>query len=70
MAIFIAQDILFVPICIAMKAAGLHGITTEFLTVVDDGVIVLGFAFQDIGKNFLAVLFWLLVGLLIVMILL
>jgi len=58
MARFLAQAIKLVLICIAsmvaLKAAGLDSIATGILTAVGGGAIVLGFAFQDIGKNFLA----------------
>ena len=39
---------------IALRVAGLDGIATGLLTAVGGGAIILGFAFQDIGKNFLA----------------
>ena len=58
MARFLAQAIRLVLISIAvtlaLKAAGLDDIATGILTAVGGGAIVLGFAFQDIGKNFLA----------------
>jgi small-conductance mechanosensitive channel len=58
MARFLAQAIKLVLIAItvtlALKAAGLDDIATGILTAVGGGAIVLGFAFQDIGKNFLA----------------
>ncbi|GEQ86355.1 transporter [Patiriisocius marinistellae] len=58
MARFLAQAIKFTLISIAimlgLKAAGLDGVATGLLTAVGGGAIVLGFAFQDIGKNFLA----------------
>lgn len=58
MARFLAQAIRFVLTCIvimlALKAAGLDGVASGVLTAVGGGAIVLGFAFQDIGKNFLA----------------
>lgn len=39
---------------LALQVAGLSGIATGLLTAVGGGAIILGFAFQDIGKNFLA----------------
>jgi small-conductance mechanosensitive channel len=39
---------------LALKVVGLDGIATGLLTAVGGGAIILGFAFQDIGKNFLA----------------
>jgi small-conductance mechanosensitive channel len=58
MARFLAQAIKLVLIAItvtlALKAAGLDDIATGILTAVGGGAIVLGFAFQDIGKYFLA----------------
>jgi len=58
MARFLAQAIkivlISIAIMLALKAAGLDGIATGLLTAVGGGAIILGFAFQDIGKNFLA----------------
>ncbi|WP_299667218.1 mechanosensitive ion channel domain-containing protein [uncultured Polaribacter sp.] len=58
MARFLAQAIKIILIAIAimlgLQVAGLDGIATGLLTAVGGGAIVLGFAFQDIGKNFLA----------------
>jgi small-conductance mechanosensitive channel len=58
MARFLASSIKLVLIAIAitlaLKAAGLDDIAAGILTAVGGGAIVLGFAFQDIGKNFLA----------------
>lgn len=58
MAKFLAQAIkiilIIIAIMIALRVAGLDGIATGLLTAVGGGAIVLGFAFQDIGKNFLA----------------
>ena len=58
MARFLAQAIKFILVSIAimigLQVAGLDGIATGLLTAVGGGAIVLGFAFQDIGKNFLA----------------
>lgn len=55
---FLSRSIKLVLIAIAamlaLKAAGLDGVATGILTAVGGGAIVLGFAFQDIGKNFLA----------------
>jgi len=58
MAKFLAQAIkiilIIMAIMIALQVAGLDGIATGLLTAVGGGAIILGFAFQDIGKNFLA----------------
>ena len=55
---FLAQAIkiilVIITIMIALQVAGLNGIATGLLTAVGGGAIILGFAFQDIGKNFLA----------------
>lgn len=58
MAKFLAQAIkiilIIIAIMIALQVAGLDGVATGLLTAVGGGAIILGFAFQDIGKNFLA----------------
>jgi len=58
MAKFLAQAVkivlIIIAIMLALKIAGLDGIATGLLTAVGGGAIILGFAFQDIGKNFLA----------------
>ncbi len=58
MARFLAQAIkiilVIIAIMLALQVAGLDGIATGLLTAVGGGAIILGFAFQDIGKNFLA----------------
>ncbi len=58
MAKFLAQAIkiilIIIAIMISLQVAGLDGIATGLLTAVGGGAIILGFAFQDIGKNFLA----------------
>lgn len=58
MARFLAQAIkiilIIIAIMLALRVAGLDGIATGLLTAVGGGAIILGFAFQDIGKNFLA----------------
>ncbi|SDX35871.1 mechanosensitive ion channel family protein [Aequorivita viscosa] len=58
MAKFLAQAIkiilIIMAIMVALQVAGLDGIATGLLTAVGGGAIILGFAFQDIGKNFLA----------------
>lgn len=58
MAKFLAQAIkiilIIIAIMISLRVAGLDGIATGLLTAVGGGAIILGFAFQDIGKNFLA----------------
>lgn len=58
MASFLAKAIktvlIIITILIALQVAGLSGIATGILTAAGGLAIVLGFAFQDIGKNFLA----------------
>ncbi len=58
MSKFLAQAVkiilVIITIMIALRVAGLDGIATGLLTAVGGGAIILGFAFQDIGKNFLA----------------
>jgi len=58
MAKFLAQAIkiilTLIAIMIALQVAGLSGVATGILTAAGGAAIVLGFAFQDIGKNFLA----------------
>lgn len=58
MARFLAQAIKFslsiIAILLALRVAGLSGIATGILTAAGGAAIILGFAFQDIGKNFLA----------------
>jgi len=58
MARFLAQAIktilIIITIMIALQVAGLSGIATGILTAAGGAAIILGFAFQDIGKNFLA----------------
>lgn len=58
MAKFLAQSIkivlILIAVLIALQVAGLNGVATGILTAAGGAAIVLGFAFQDIGKNFLA----------------
>lgn len=58
MARFLAQAIkiilILIAIMIALEVAGLSGIAAGILTAAGGAAIILGFAFQDIGKNFLA----------------
>lgn len=58
MARFLAQALKIIlsliAIMIALDVAGLSGIATGILTAAGGAAIILGFAFQDIGKNFLA----------------
>ncbi|GGZ46471.1 mechanosensitive ion channel family protein [Mesonia mobilis] len=58
MARFLAQAIkiilILIAIMIALQVAGLSGIGAGILTAAGGAAIILGFAFQDIGKNFLA----------------
>ncbi|MGJ8549658.1 mechanosensitive ion channel family protein [Winogradskyella wichelsiae] len=58
MARFLAQAIkiifILIAILLALQVAGLSGVATGILTAAGGAAIILGFAFQDIGKNFLA----------------
>jgi small-conductance mechanosensitive channel len=45
---------LVIAIMLALKAAGLGGIATAILTAAGASAVVLGFAFKDIGENFIA----------------
>lgn len=46
--------IIIIAIMLALKAAGLGGIATGILTAAGASAVVLGFAFKDIGENFIA----------------
>ncbi len=58
MSKFLGQAIKYVLIIVtimtALKAAGLGGIATAILTAAGASALVLGFAFKDIGENFIA----------------
>ncbi|RMA64435.1 mechanosensitive ion channel family protein [Ulvibacter antarcticus] len=58
MSRFLAQAVktvlILITIMLALQVAGLSGVATGILTAAGGAAIVLGFAFQDIGKNFLA----------------
>ncbi|XCF05021.1 mechanosensitive ion channel domain-containing protein [Tamlana crocina] len=58
MAKFLAQAIklvlIVIAVLLALRVAGLNGVATGILTAAGGAAIILGFAFQDIGKNFLA----------------
>jgi len=45
---------LIIAIMLALRAAGLGGIATAILTAAGASAVVLGFAFKDIGENFIA----------------
>lgn len=45
---------IIVAIMIGLRAAGLDGIATGILTAAGASALVLGFAFKDIGENFIA----------------
>ena len=45
---------LIIAIMLALKAAGLGDIATAILTAAGASAVVLGFAFKDIGENFIA----------------
>ena len=46
--------IIVTAIMLALKAAGLGGIATGILTAAGASAVVLGFAFKDIGENFIS----------------
>jgi small conductance mechanosensitive channel len=46
--------IILTAIMLALKAAGLGGVATGILTAAGASAVVLGFAFKDIGENFIA----------------
>lgn len=46
--------IIVIAIMLALRAAGLGGIATGILTAAGASAVVLGFAFKDIGENFIA----------------
>lgn len=58
MSKFLGQAIKYVliifAIMVALRAAGLGGIATAILTAAGASALVLGFAFKDIGENFIA----------------
>ncbi|MAM28949.1 MAG: mechanosensitive ion channel protein MscS [Flavobacteriaceae bacterium] len=58
MARFLAQAVkiilILIAIMMALEVAGLRGVAAGILTAAGGAAIILGFAFQDIGKNFLA----------------
>ncbi|SDB36262.1 Mechanosensitive ion channel [Flavobacteriaceae bacterium MAR_2010_188] len=58
MSRFLGQAIkyilIIISIMIALQAAGLGGIATGILTAAGASAVVLGFAFKDIGENFIA----------------
>lgn len=55
---FLGKTVRFVLIVVAimlgLRAAGLGGIATGILTAAGAGALVFGFAFRDIGENFIA----------------
>lgn len=46
--------LIIITIMIALRSAGLGGIATGILTAAGASAVVLGFAFKDIGENFIA----------------
>ncbi len=50
----IKYTLIVIAIMMALKAAGLGGIATGILTAAGASAVVLGFAFKDIGENFIA----------------
>ncbi len=45
---------IIIAIMLALRAAGLGGIATGILTAAGASAVILGFAFKDIGENFIA----------------
>lgn len=50
----IKNVLIIIAIIIALRAAGLGGIATAIFTAAGASALVLGFAFKDIGENFIA----------------
>lgn len=50
----IKYTLIVIAIMLALRAAGLGGIATGILTAAGASAVVLGFAFKDIGENFIA----------------
>ncbi len=50
----IKYSFIIIAIMLALKAAGLGGIATGILTAAGASAVILGFAFKDIGENFIA----------------
>ena len=50
----IKYTLIVVAIMLALKAAGLGGIAAGVMTAAGASAVVLGFAFKDIGENFIA----------------
>ncbi len=50
----IKYTLIIISIMMALKASGLGGIATGILTAAGASALVLGFAFKDIGENFIA----------------
>lgn len=50
----IKYSIIIIAIMLALRAAGLGGIAAGILTAAGASAVVLGFAFKDIGENFIA----------------
>lgn len=46
--------LIVIAVMLALRAAGLGGIATGLLTAAGAGALVFGFAFRDIGENFIA----------------
>ncbi|MDE0599869.1 MAG: small-conductance mechanosensitive channel [Dokdonia donghaensis] len=46
--------VIIITIMLALRAAGLAGVATGILTAAGASAVVLGFAFKDIGENFIA----------------
>ena len=50
----IKYTLITISIMLALKSSGLGGIATGILTAAGAGAVVLGFAFKDIGENFIS----------------
>ncbi len=50
----IRYTFIIIAIMLALRAAGLGGIAAGILTAAGASAVVLGFAFKDIGENFIA----------------
>lgn len=46
--------LIILTIMLALRAAGLGGIATGLLTAAGAGAVIIGFAFKDIGENFIS----------------
>lgn len=47
-------SLILIAIMLSLKIAGLHGIATGLLTAAGASAVIIGFAFRDIGENFIS----------------